>query len=113
MQDDERRLIAQVRAALDDGVANLDAVTRSRLAQARAKAQRPQRHRWYWWLPLGGAALASLFAGLLWLGQPTMLPGHGTDSPMDVELLTASEDLELYQELDFYHWLEEENRHAG
>ncbi|WP_127477780.1 hypothetical protein [Sulfurivermis fontis] len=113
MQDDERRLIAQVRAALDESVANLDAVTRSRLAQARARAQRPQRQRRYWWLPLGGAVLASLFAAMLWLGQPALLPGTAVDSATDFELLTASEDLELYQELDFYHWLAEEEPHAG
>ncbi|GAB4300374.1 MAG: DUF3619 family protein [Thiohalomonadaceae bacterium] len=113
MQDDERRLIAQVRAALDDSVTNLDAVTRSRLAQARARAQRPQRQRWYWWLPLGGAVLASLFAAMLWLERPALLPGTAVDSATDFELLMANEDLELYQELDFYHWLAEEERYAG
>lgn len=113
MHDDDRQLIEQVRAALDDGVAKLDGATRSRLAQARAQALEPRRSPLRWWLPAGGAVFASVLAAALWLGQPAPLPGNGFDSVTDFELLTAAEPLELYEQLDFYQWLEEEGLHAG
>lgn len=113
MHDDDRQMIEQVRAALDDGVAQLDGATRSRLAQARARALQPQHTAWRWWLPAGGAVFASVLATALWLGQPASLPGNGFDSVTDFELLTAAEPLELYEQLDFYQWLEEEGLHAG
>lgn len=113
MNDEERRLIEQVRTALDDGEARLDGATRSRLAQARARALEPRRAAWRWWLPAGGAVFASLLAAVIWLGQPAQVPGNGFGAVADLDLLTAGDNLELYQELDFYRWLEEEGAHAG
>ncbi len=113
MHDDDRQLIEQVRATLDEGVANLDGATRSRLAQARSRALAPRRRMRLWWLPAGGAVFASVLAAVLWLGQPVPLPGNGFNGATDFELLTSTDSLELYQDLDFYHWLEEEGMHAG
>lgn len=113
MNDDERRLLERVRGALDEGAANLDGATRSRLAQARARALQPRHAVRLWWLPAGGAVFASVLAALLWLGQPAPLPGNGFNGVADLELLTSNDGLELYQELDFYRWLEEEDVHAG
>jgi hypothetical protein len=113
MHEDDARLIAEVRAALDEGGANVDAATRARLAQARARALEPRRRHWRWWLPAGGAVFASLLAAVLWLGQPAPVPGNGLDSVTDFELLTANDDLELFEQMDFYRWLEEEGMHAG
>lgn len=113
MRDDDGKLIEQVRAALDDGVANLDGATRSRLAQARAQALQRRPSHWRWWLPAGGAVFASVLAAALWLGQPASPPGNGFAAVADFELLTASDALELYEQLDFYQWLEEEGLHAG
>lgn len=109
--NDEERLLAQVRTALDDGEARLDGATRARLAQARARALEPRRAAWRWWLPAGGAVFASLLAAVIWLGQPA--PGNGFGAVADLDVLTSGDNLELYQELDFYRWLEEEGAHAG
>jgi type VI protein secretion system component VasF len=113
MTDHERQLIETVRSTLNESVAHLDATTRSRLAQARARAQEPRRRTHFWLLPAGAAALASLLVAALWLGQPMPLPGDGFDAAADFELLTSSDSLELYQELDFLQWLEEEGLNAG
>lgn len=81
---------------------------RTRLTQARkqalshaqpAGALRPQRS----WLPFSGVALASLVA--LVLVWPEVRPG--TDSfPTSDPLM--SENLEIYQNLDFYYWLSQQ-----
>lgn len=113
MADDEQQLLTQVHRALDEGVAGLDGATRSRLAQARARALEPRHGYRRWWLPAGGAVLASVLTAVVWLGQPLPLPDNGFSGVTDLELLTANDDLELYQELEFYHWLEEEAAHAG
>jgi hypothetical protein len=113
MNDDDDPLIGRIRSALDEGAANLDGATRSRLAQARARALEPRHSHWRLWLPAGGAVFASVLAAVLWLGQPAPLPGNGFNGVADLELLTSNDGLELYQELDFYRWLEEEDVHAG
>jgi hypothetical protein len=113
MHEDDARLIAEVRRALDEGATHLDAATRARLAQARGRAQARRPARWHWWLPAGGAVLASLLVAAVWLGQPAPVPGNGLDSVTDFELLTANDDLELFEQMDFYQWLEEEGMHAG
>jgi negative regulator of sigma E activity len=103
MTDDE--LTRRITGALDEGTVRLDGSTRSRLAQARQRAlAAPHARRWV--LPAtGGAVLASVVAAALWLSQPvsTSLPVE----PQDLEMLTAGDRLELYQELDFLRWLEE------
>jgi hypothetical protein len=113
MHDDDHRLMKRVRSALDEGAAQLDGATRSRLAQARAHALESRRSAWRRWLPAGGAVFASVLAALVWLGQPAPQPGNHFGGVADLELLTSSDDLELYRELDFYRWLEEEGMHAG
>ncbi|MFA7633622.1 MAG: hypothetical protein WCX90_08235, partial [Thiohalomonadaceae bacterium] len=75
-------------------------------AQGRAKPN------YYAWLPLGGVVLASLFVAVLWLVQPAVSPMPELDSAADFELLSGHEDLDFYQELEFYYWLDEEDRHA-
>jgi len=113
MHDDDGKSIELVRAALDDGVANLDGATRSRLAQARAQALQARPRLWRWWLSAGGAVFASVLVAALWFGQPVPPPGNGFAAVVDFELLTASDALELYEQLDFYQWMEEEGLHAG
>jgi hypothetical protein len=106
----------RITRALDEEVARLDGATRSRLRQARARAldsmaRRPAQHA-RWWLP-AGAALASIFlAVVLWRDQSEPFTAQLV-APTDFELLSAEESLELYQDLDFYLWLEREARGAG
>lgn len=100
---------AKLRNLLRRGEQQLDPETRDRLLAARRLAlqaagqkQRPRP----WARPAGAVALlmAVLFVGLY-------LP-HAPHQPMaelmdeDLEMLAAGEDLDLYDELDFYHWLD-------
>ncbi len=104
---DEKRFLESVRRELDQSVEALDAATLSRLNQARQRALDAGLGRQVWWRPLAaGLALASVavLAVSLWLARPAVEP-QALD---DLELLTAAEPIEFYEELEFYEWLDSE-----
>lgn len=116
--DDEfaRRAGALLRHSADD----LDAATAARLNRARqaALAGHPARRRAGAWLvpSLATAALATLVVGL-WLGRnpadPVPAVSPPVESPAELELLLAGEDLEMLEDLEFYAWLDGELDPAG
>jgi len=107
--EQETRLLRAVRAELDRSAADLDELTLARLRAARghALAARPRRH----WLLAGGLVAGALAAGLaafLLLAPPATPPVPGLEQ---IDLLSAA-DLDLYKDLEFYHWLAD-NGDAG
>lgn len=103
--------IAPLIAELDRRVEDLDAATLSRLNRARQAAltaQAPRRS--WWWFALPAAATAALVLGVGLSGPPSPTVPVGAAAPVsaqDFELLSADDNLELYQEdLDFYAWLD-------
>jgi hypothetical protein len=118
MSSDEqnRAFEHKVKDMLDDSVEHLDAQTLSRLKQARHRAldSASIHRRPAWLIPTGGFAVAASVAvltAILWHGKPVdhdMMQGFE-----DLELLSSSESLEFYEDLDFYSWLEyEENERS-
>ena len=117
----DAQLIERIRRRLDEDVANLDDATLSRLRHARQLAlsaasegkQGGTRTRWLsgrpsgdWLVPAGAFAsvVATAFALTLMVAEPE----NGlTREVEDLDLLTAGEELELYENLEFYQWLEE------
>ena len=98
----ETRLLRAVRDELDRRAADLDDLTLARLRAARRRALdvRPRRT----WLLAGGIAAGALAAGLvaiLLLAPPAAPPAPGLEQ---MDLLSAA-DLDLYKDLEFYHWL--------
>jgi len=117
-------LETRIKSTLNASVENLDATTRSRLASARAHALEAQPRSRNYWIPLGGAVTASIIVSALMLFNPTQPQDVGEDNLVlleldeSLELLTSEEEIELYQDLEFYRWLDDiqilENRqHAG
>ena len=108
----ETGLERRAKRAFDDSVAGLDGHTRSRLAQARAHAlaagagSSPFAVRWL--LPVGAAAAAALAAVLMLDGPLTPAPDVGLVAASDLDILLDEEELELFEELEFYAWLEEQ-----
>ena len=105
MNDQEEALLRKVKNALDASSESLDAATRTRLRAARAHALQHARPRLSWMLwPTGGMALAAatLLSWSLWSSMPAAHPPAALEQ---LELLSSSENLELYTDLDFYQWL--------
>ena len=97
---------------LRDSEDQLDELTLARLRAARLhalEAARPARPR----LLAGGLAGAATVAALalaVWWMQPATV---ATPPLEDLQLLSAGEDLQLMEELDFYLWLEYGQQELG
>ncbi len=113
---DTDRFLHKVKSTLNNAVDELDGATQTRLHAARraalslktpakARAQRPA-----WLYPVGGLATAATVAVLsvsLWLAPP---PGDNAMPPLeDLALLSDAEELEFYENLEFYLWLGNES----
>jgi hypothetical protein len=100
--------LARVQRALDESEQALDAATLSRLNRARQRAletaARGRSMRRYW--PAAFAAFAALaLAVALW-----RVPSGPITPPaaelQDFELLASQDHIELYEDLEFYAWLD-------
>lgn len=89
----------------------LDQATRQQLARVRRaaldEAEHARSRRPRWLLPVGAAAAAAVAAVLVWPRSPT-LPEMATEDidRIDMEIMLAEENLELYEDLEFFEWLE-------
>ena len=102
---EQRRLATTLRARLRASE-ELDYVSRSRLAAARARALEAATPRpATWMLATGGLAAAAILAVLLVLPprEASTLPASDT-----LDLLTDELEPEFYEDLDLYRWLEED-----
>jgi hypothetical protein len=117
----DAQLIERIRRRLDEDAAGLDSAALSRLRQARQRAlsaatqsRRPWwRARWLsdtsagdWLVPAGAftSIVATAFALTIMVAEPD---NDLTREVEDLDLLTAGEELELYENLEFYQWLED------
>jgi len=112
MQDDSK-LNKRIRTALDASVENLDPSVSRHLQQARhAALETAAKPRMPFWQPAGAFALASilLLSVFVWPDRQNMPEPAAL---ADLELITADDSLQLYEDLDFYQWLLESDTHAS
>jgi len=110
----EDELKQRVSRELEESIDELDANTLSKIRQIRAQAidsaNSPRQH---WWslnqsgLLFGGLATACvmLLAVVLLLNSPSSMQAIPVD---EIELISSSDNLELFEDLEFYEWLEED-----
>ena len=103
--------LQRVKQDMDRSCAALDGATQSRLNSMRhAALAQGQRKclRMPQLLPFGGLVTACVLAVAV-LVQTPPLPGSGmlpATAPLeDLDLLTATEELDFYEEYEFYQWL--------
>lgn len=104
----DKQFAEQAKALFDDSVAGLDGAALSRLNRDRHAATEALRGNrpvaWGRWLPATGVVAAALATVIMMRGpDPTSLPA---DSVADFEILFETDGLDMYEELEFYSWLE-------
>jgi negative regulator of sigma E activity len=114
-QHNTAHFLHSVSESLDHSVETMDASTQARLRAVRreALAASEARSRPAWLMPVGSLAVAATVAVLtvsLWLVPPDTAVDAQLPAPEDIALLSDSEALEFYENLDFYLWLDEENK---
>ncbi len=118
MSDKERHIkfLKQVKKVLDEGAEGLDPGTQSRLTQIRRKAIESKTAwsfpSWLYQPALQWSAVAcALLLGVLYFADPDK--SHYQLGLEDIDLLASTDVLELYEDLEFYAWLAEENVEAS
>lgn len=115
----DERLTDMAKKAFDQSVDELDAATLSKLNRGRQAAlselNRPKlfsaRPSWMTWMPVGGVAATVLIAVLvLRAPEPT---GVIDASATDLEILLSEESIELFEDLEFYSWLDTQELDEG
>ena len=108
---DETKILQNIKAGLELSSQQLDEQTRRALQASRhAAVEQLQKPRWTW-QPVAGIAVAASVA-LIVFGVVTL---QTNDSDMihhadDMSLLSSGEDFEFYENLEFYQWLQFEER---
>ncbi len=118
---DKESWISQAKTLLDQSAQEFDAATLSRLNRARQAAlgqARPSAAQ-RWFLPAGlASACVLLLAVAAWHsyappgGMAPALPlaaATGSNSG-DIDLVSSDDSLELYQNLEFYAWLDAQDQ---
>ena len=112
--NDEQSFINNIKQALDSSAEHLDADISRRLRLARANAL----EKLSFWKPAGSFALASMLLMAIGVWQFGSNEHSKSVDGMaqvveDLELIASSDSLHLYQNLDFYQWLEVIEGDAG
>lgn len=112
MRDNEDQFEQQLKQTLDQGNAAMDGETLSHLRRARHQALAAQHRPAYAnrWIPATAMAGAAALAVGLWLHQPVQKNQVLVAGLEDIDLLAAQEDIDFYEELDFYLWLESQQQ---
>jgi hypothetical protein len=108
LQPNDEQVKAHAKRLLDMTVADLDPAMVHRLQRARLVALEAKPVRQLWMLFAGGAAVALAVALTLtlWTIQPQPLPEHHAAQVVeDMDLVLSAENVELADDLEFYHWL--------
>ena len=111
----DRDFEERTKLLFDESVATLNGETRSKLTQARYRALEEMKGQQVvgWnrrWIPAGAAAVIAALSLMLWQGQVEPVNDGGFDmaTVIDLEILLTEVDLDMFQELEFYAWLDEQ-----
>lgn len=113
MMQDDSKLKNRIRNMLDASLEDLDPDVCRRLQQARHTAlETSTKAHMPFWQPAGALLLVSVMLLIIFIWPERQnLPEPVTLA--DVELMTADDSLQLYEDLDFYQWLLENDSNAG
>ncbi len=113
-RDTDLELMRRARALHEHACEHIDTATRAKLAAARREALAARdrhSHRAIWLSAASAMAACALVIGVVWFkpqpGETSSTPQMQAAAASDAELpLDAdAQQLDLYQNLDFYQWL--------
>lgn len=97
----------QVRRLLDAAADSLDADTLQHLNRARAAALAARRAPPRWKLPFAATLASAAVLVLALMLRPSVAPSPASvEAAEDTELFAGDDTLDLYQDLEFYTWLD-------
>jgi anti-sigma-K factor RskA len=101
-------LVQKIKHTLDQQT--LDTDTTRQLAQARQKALQQSQPFWRMSYAVPAMVMASLMAIVVMINQqlPDQSPSFAADSIDTFEILSSKDELEMYENLEFYVWLDEQ-----
>ena len=107
---DNEQFAEQAKALFDDSVERLDAATLSKLNQGRQAAleelsDTSPAKQWLRWAPATGVAAAVLVAVMVLRG-PLVNDIQPGATVSDLEILLDEDSLEMFEELEFYSWID-------
>ena len=114
LDEKEVRFLEKARQGLLASEEQIDATTASRLRDARRKAVESagaSRKGFFWipnWARVGGAATAAaaVIVFMIWHDTPRQdLPLKSADDLEIVLNVDSADNMDLYEDLDFYEWL--------
>ncbi|MDY6981105.1 MAG: DUF3619 family protein [Pseudomonadota bacterium] len=120
MNDRERQFVERARASLDERAVHLEPHLASRLRAARHRAlemRQPRTH--YGWMSAAATALVMVMAVGIWFTHDV---GQQADSvaelphaanPADLAMLARVDDPQVFQDLDFYRWLAQQEQSSS
>lgn len=99
-----------IESVLNAGTETLDASILNKLRQARQKALDQESGRSIsWWIPAGAVtATVAVAMFAFWLG--VVSPQTRVNTLEDLELLASADTTELYEQIEFYEWLESQEQ---
>ncbi|MFO7594317.1 MAG: hypothetical protein R6X15_09780 [Pseudomonadota bacterium] len=121
MSNGENEFIEKARLNLEQRLERTPAHVSSRLHAARRRALDSRRRKQPLWLPaMATAALVAVIGAGVWFGYsaqqtapvPKLAAVEEVPHVNDFEMLARDDDLELYEDLDFYLWLERQEPDA-
>ena len=117
-EEREKHFVESAKRVLDQDADNLDGATASRLRQMRYTAlEQAEKRASSWWrrfrIPAAALVTASLIASFTFVQMRTSDELQTVKTIEDMEILAAAEQLDLYEDYDFYAWLAEEQQHAS
>ena len=106
-KDQEQQFLDFVKRTLDQSIEDLDSHTTARLRSTRQTVLSGSSKTISWVQPAWAIAATCIvvFTFTLWESDPPQLT---STLPLEnMELLASAEEWDLYEELEFYTWLEE------
>ena len=108
MKKSDEQFAREAKVLFDGSVDKLDAATLSTLNQGRHRAleaARAPRGEWLRWVPAAGVATAVLIAVMVTLPGPSQVEVM-PEAMTDMDILLGEDNFEMYEELEFYSWLD-------